>query len=179
LEERIFIGLGANLGDRLMALRRALSALNAIAGVEVISVSSLYETEPVGVRQQPDFLNAVAELRSRLEPEALLRVAQEVEHRMGRRRIRRWGPRSIDIDLLLWGDRVIASDELSIPHPEMKRRNFVLVPLAEIAPEVEFPLQRVTIAALLEQSPDPGVVRKVAPPDVLWHMERREVGVAP
>jgi 2-amino-4-hydroxy-6-hydroxymethyldihydropteridine diphosphokinase len=174
-DERVFVGLGSNLGDRLAALRQALDALNALVDVDVVRVSSVYETEPVGVRQQPDFLNAVVEIRCLREPEQLLEAAQEIEQQMGRRRRLRWGPREIDIDLLLWGSRVVDSVNLTIPHPELARRNFVLAPLAEIAPEFESPTHKVSLAELFHRSADPSRVRIVAPAGILTS----EVGVAP
>ena len=177
--ERVFVGLGSNLGDRLAALRRALDALDRLAAVDVVGVSSVYQTDPVGVRQQPDFLNAVAELRCQLEPEELLRSAQFIERKLGRQRRLRWGPREIDIDLLLWGSRVVRSATLSIPHPELAGRNFVLAPLAEIAPEFRTPLHDRTLAEMLAGSTDPGAVTKVASAEALWPMKTGEVGIAP
>jgi len=133
--ERIFLGLGSNLGDRSANLRAAVSHLRK-AGVHPTRSSSCYETEPVGPQDQGKFLNAVIEVRSSLEPRELLDLCKEIERRLGRQPTIRWGPRLIDIDILLWGDRVIDEPDLRVPHPEMPNRAFVLAPLDEIAPEV-------------------------------------------
>jgi 2-amino-4-hydroxy-6-hydroxymethyldihydropteridine diphosphokinase len=137
--ERIaYVGLGSNLGDRARQLQRALEQLARV--IEVCRVSSLYESEPVGpVREQPAFFNAVAEVRSRCEPVALLGHCLEVERRMGRRRTRAKGPRTIDLDLLLVGDLVGSWTELELPHPEIVHRAFVLHPLLELRAELVDP----------------------------------------
>jgi len=134
-----YLALGANLGDRARSLAEALQLLDATLGMTLRAVSSVYETAPVGVTDQPAFLNLVARFECRLSPEELLAVAQEIERRLGRVRGRRWGPRAIDIDLLLLGDETVDQPRLTIPHPELTRRQFVLVPLAEIAPELVLP----------------------------------------
>ena len=113
--------------------------LGATSGVKVTAVSSLYETRPVGYTEQPDFINLVAEVETSLDPHRLLRRCLEVEQEMGRVREAHWGPRLIDVDVLLYGDEVIADEELVLPHPEMLNRAFVMVPLLEIAPGLEMP----------------------------------------
>jgi 2-amino-4-hydroxy-6-hydroxymethyldihydropteridine diphosphokinase len=137
--EKIFVGLGSNLGDRLANLKAAVNALRASAGIEVVRNSSVYETEPVGVEDQPRFLNAVVELRSELSALDLLGRLKAIEAEVGRKPAERWGPREIDLDLLLYGNEAIDSGELEVPHPEMKRRAFVLVPLLEIDREITIP----------------------------------------
>ncbi|MCH8814498.1 MAG: 2-amino-4-hydroxy-6-hydroxymethyldihydropteridine diphosphokinase [Chloroflexi bacterium] len=133
----MYLGLGSNLGDRRANLQTALRLLERVGLVR--RVSSLYETVPVGP-EQPMFYNAACECETDLPPRELLRCVQEVEQEMGRPRDdERWGPRLIDIDILLYGDEVIDEDGLAIPHAEMRNRSFVLVPLAEIAPEVRHP----------------------------------------
>ncbi len=132
-----FIGLGANLGDRMRYLERALGALKA-RGLNILAVSSVYETEPVGP-PQPDFLNAVCQVETELSPEDLLGALKAIETALGRTPRQRWGPREIDLDLLLYGDEVVDQPGLSVPHPELTRRPFVLTPLAEIAPGLELP----------------------------------------
>ncbi len=145
----IFVGLGSNLGDREQAIRRALAQLGKLPGTRLRRVSSLYDTDPVGVMDQPAFLNAVAELESELEPAEILWHLMLIESRLGRRREQRWGPRTIDLDLLLHGDRIIVSDELVIPHPEMHHRGFVLLPMAELAPRLVHPTEQRTMRDLL------------------------------
>jgi 2-amino-4-hydroxy-6-hydroxymethyldihydropteridine diphosphokinase len=134
-----FLSIGANLGDRVATCLRALEALAAHPNVELVQRSSLYETEPVGGVEQPPFVNLAAELTTRLEPEALLRLLKATEVELGREPGIRWGPRIIDLDLLVYDDRVIESDALSLPHPRMHERRFVLEPLAEIAPGLRDP----------------------------------------
>jgi 2-amino-4-hydroxy-6-hydroxymethyldihydropteridine diphosphokinase len=129
------LGLGANLGDPTANLRRAVEALTQ-AGLRFEALSSLYRTKPWGVTDQPDFVNACALARTDLEPLALLDLVQETEQALGRRRTRRWGPRVIDIDLLFYGDTAWRDARLTLPHPGLMERAFVLLPMAEIAPEV-------------------------------------------
>ncbi len=134
-----WLGLGSNMGHRAGMLARALDALAAQEGLELLATSSVYETDPVGVTDQPEFLNMVARFRCTLSPEGLLHAMRVVERQLGRVRVRRWGPRTIDIDLLLLGELEIATAELTVPHPELTKRQFVLVPLAEIAPALPLP----------------------------------------
>ncbi len=130
-----YLGLGANVGDREANLREAVRLLDQTRGVEVLRRSSVYETAPVGVTDQPPFLNQVIEVRTTLTPRGLLARALEVEAALGRVRRERWGPRPIDIDLLFYGDETLDLPGLTVPHPRMGERTFVLVPLAELAPE--------------------------------------------
>lgn len=134
-----YLALGANLGNRAHTLARAVELLDATPGLTLRAVSSVYETAPVGVTDQPAFLNLVAYFECRLSARELLAIAQEIERRLGRVRGPRWGPRTIDIDLLLLGDERVDEPGLTIPHPELTRRQFVLVPLAEIAPTLMLP----------------------------------------
>ena len=135
-EVRAFIGLGGNLGDPRAAMRAALKLFDEDPATRVASVSSLYRTPPWGRTDQPDFLNAVAELRTRLSPRALLELCLSAEASLHRIREERWGPRSIDLDILIFDDLEIEEEGLRVPHPRMLERAFVLVPLAEIAPEI-------------------------------------------
>ncbi len=145
-----YIGLGSNLGDRRAFLDRALEALLGRPGVEVNRVSSVYETAPVGGPPgQGPYLNAVAELRTELDPDALLRVLLHIESTQGRVRGERDGPRTLDLDLLFFGDLVRDDAQLTLPHPRLHQRLFVLKPLAEIAPGLIHPILRRTIADLL------------------------------
>lgn len=131
---RAFIGLGSNLGDRLAQLRTAMSGLP-----DVVAASSVYETEPVGGPEQGPYLNQVVELDTDLGPRELLRRAHALEAAAGRERAQRHGPRTLDVDVLLVGDVTVADDDLVVPHPRMWERRFVLVPLAELAPDLVSP----------------------------------------
>jgi 2-amino-4-hydroxy-6-hydroxymethyldihydropteridine diphosphokinase len=145
-----YIALGSNLGDRRGALDGAIAALVGTAGVVVRKVSSFHETEPVGGPPgQGLFLNAAAVLETTLDPFELLQVLQQIEARFGRVRTVRWGERALDLDLLLFGDQVVATPELVIPHPHMAERLFVLAPLAEIAPDAIDPVTNQTIIGML------------------------------
>jgi len=138
---RAFVGLGANLGDRERTIRAALDALAAAPGVRVVAVSSLEETEPVGLLDQPRFLNGAAELETELEPRALLELLLEVEARFGRDRasVPAGGPRTLDLDLLLYDGARIEEAGLRLPHPRLHERAFALRPLAELDPSLEIP----------------------------------------
>jgi 2-amino-4-hydroxy-6-hydroxymethyldihydropteridine diphosphokinase len=144
-----YLGLGANLGDPEAQLREALERLNAADEVEVTRVSTFYRSPPLGPENQPWYVNAVARLRTRLGPEELLRLLQQVEMALGRVQGERWGPRHLDLDLLLYNGEVILTPNLVVPHPEMHRRAFVLAPLAEIAPGAWHPVLKKSAGDLL------------------------------
>jgi 2-amino-4-hydroxy-6-hydroxymethyldihydropteridine diphosphokinase len=136
---KIYIGLGSNLGEREAQIRLALDDLARLPASRLIRASSLYDSEPVGETEQPNFLNAVAELECELSARQLLWNLQLVERRLGRTRTRRWGPRTIDLDLLLYGNLILDDPDLQVPHPELTRRSFVLVPLVELDPLLVHP----------------------------------------
>ena len=137
---RAYVALGANLGDRKATLRAAVRLLAEVGGVEVVAVSTLRETDPVGVVDQPRFLNGAVAVETELEPRELLDVLLDVERRLGRVRDgRRWGPRVVDLDLLIYGDLVVDEPGLRIPHPRLHERRFVLEPLADLDPTLEIP----------------------------------------
>ena len=134
-----YIGMGSNLEQPLDQLQRALTELRDIPGSSLQASSSFYISSPMGPADQPDYVNAVAALRTELSPLDLLDQLQQIEQAHGRQRGPRWGPRTLDLDLLLYGDQFILNDRLSVPHPGIGERAFVLLPLAELAPELEIP----------------------------------------
>lgn len=137
---RAYVGLGANLGDREATLRCAVELLRAARGTEVVAVSSLRETDPVGVVDQPRFLNGAVALETELSPRELLETLLSVERDLGRVRDgNRWGPRTVDLDLLVYGDLVVDEHGLRVPHPRLHERAFALEPLAELDPSLEIP----------------------------------------
>lgn len=143
----IYIALGSNLGNKEKNLKEALQRLEQ-KGVEILRVSDFIQTEPYGVTDQPAFLNAVAEIRTDRSPLELLHILLQVERDMGRKRLRHWGERNIDLDLLLYNEEIIDLPELKVPHPDMQNRDFVLGPLAQIAPEAMHPVLQKTAEEL-------------------------------
>ncbi len=140
-----YLGLGANLGDRQETIRHALQELGALPTMEVVAVSSLYQTAPVGITEQPDFLNAALSIRTTSTPRELLTQILQLERQLGRVRTVRWGPRTIDIDILAFGSVTIDEPGLTIPHPRLGERAFALLPLAEIAPDLRLPGESETL----------------------------------
>ncbi|MCL2891474.1 2-amino-4-hydroxy-6-hydroxymethyldihydropteridine diphosphokinase [Brenneria tiliae] len=137
---RVYLALGSNLAQPLQQIHAALSALDNLPQTRLARCSSFYRSRPLGPQDQPDYLNAVAELATDLGAEQLLDHTQAIEREQGRvRKTQRWGPRTLDVDILLFGDEVIATPRLTVPHYDMKNREFMLYPLAEIAPELIFP----------------------------------------
>jgi 2-amino-4-hydroxy-6-hydroxymethyldihydropteridine diphosphokinase len=155
-----FVGIGSNLEDPTARCREAFRRLDTIPGIRVLRRSSLYRTAPVGPEDQPWFINAIAEIRTDLPPRKLFEALKEIERKMGRSDGPRWGPRVIDLDLLLYGRQVVAEEGLIIPHPEMHRRRFVLEPLCEIASYVIHPGFGISIRGLLDRLTDPVFVER-------------------
>lgn len=162
-----YLGLGSNLGDREGNLRRALELLSR--KLRLLNVSSLYETEPWGYKEQPKFINCAAAFATDLELDALLGFLKEVEQALGRKPTFRWGPRVIDIDILLFGDRVARTEYLEVPHPMLPERAFALVPLAEIAADIRHPVLGLTVQEMADRVSGKEGVRRLAPlPEVTW-----------
>ncbi|GGI04055.1 2-amino-4-hydroxy-6-hydroxymethyldihydropteridine diphosphokinase [Mammaliicoccus vitulinus] len=144
-----YLGLGSNMGDRELQLVEAIKLLNEVEGIEVTQESPIYETKPIGYTEQPDFLNMCIEISTELESSELLKVCMMVEQQLHRVRVERWGPRTIDIDILLYDQSVIQSPDLEVPHPRMTERAFVMVPLNDIASNVVEPISKKYIWELL------------------------------
>jgi 2-amino-4-hydroxy-6-hydroxymethyldihydropteridine diphosphokinase len=157
---RAYLSIGSNLGGRA---ENCIIAVARLAHKEkILKVSDIYETEPWGRTDQPEFMNVAVEIETRLDPHELLEACKRIEEMMGREPGERWGPRVIDLDVLLYEDRVIKDEDLILPHPRMHERRFVLQPLADIAPQVRHPVLKKTAAELLEDlGAEGGMVRKV------------------
>jgi 2-amino-4-hydroxy-6-hydroxymethyldihydropteridine diphosphokinase len=162
----VYLGLGSNVGDRLAHLRRAVGKLAMTAGIQVTKLSSVYETEPVGVTDQGWFLNAAVELHTTLPAEALLEHTQGIERDLGRVVTQRWGPRIIDLDILLYGNARVKTATLEIPHPEIGNRAFVMIPLLELDSDLALPDGTGISTCLARLSSTPHV-RVYAPPTAL------------
>jgi 2-amino-4-hydroxy-6-hydroxymethyldihydropteridine diphosphokinase len=149
-----YIGIGSNMGDSLKNCRYAVETLAGATGIELTAVSSFYKTEPVGMESQIFFTNAVAEIKTTLSARNLLQILQNIENDMGRKRVVKGGPRIIDLDLLFYGQNVIGDNDLTVPHPEIQKRRFVLEPLCEIASYFIHPLFGISIRGLKDRLSD-------------------------
>ena len=159
--ESVFIGLGANLKDPVAQLKSALESLQALPDTQLVSHSSLYSSKPLGPQSQPEYVNAVARINTALAPIALLDALQAIEQEQGReRKAERWGPRTLDLDIILFGGHVISSERLTIPHYHFHVREFVLYPLYQIAPELCLP-DGTPLATLISQVPDNGLTELI------------------
>ncbi len=147
---KAYIGLGSNLGNRKENIQKAVGMLEKSPGIRVVKLSPFYETEPVGDVPQGKFINAVAEVYTALFPPGLLAVCRNIENALGRVRTVKWGPRTIDLDVLLYGEDIIQTAELTVPHPLMHEREFVLRPLSDIAPDAYHPVLKKTVQEILE-----------------------------
>ena|SRR5581483_3508646 len=171
--ETVFIAFGSNVGDRVDYCDRAVTLLSLLPSSRVVAISSLYETEPVAdARSNPGsgwFLNGVLRLETDLTPKSVMEVCREIEKALGRDLDRRGGPRTLDLDLLFYGQRVIQSEDMTVPHPRLQERRFVLIPLAEVAPDWRHPVLGVTVRELLERLPHGETVRPLEPqPDTRY-----------
>lgn len=155
----IYLGLGTNLGDRLRNLQKAISSLSPV--MSVTAVSPIYQSDPWGVTDQPAFLNLCLQATTTLNPQTLLHYLKNLETELGRQKTIKWGPRLIDIDILLYNDKIVDTNNLTIPHPHMAERAFVLVPLADIAPDVRHPVYHKTITEL-KTAVDPTTLHKIS-----------------
>ena len=156
---RAFLGLGSNVGDRADYLTRALTAIGGLEKSRIENMSSIYETEPWGKKDQADFLNQVVEVETQLDPHELLRICRKIEKKCDRRHGEMWGARTMDIDLLCYGDQIVQEATLQIPHPRLMERRFALIPLDEVAPNFSIPGSGMTVREALEACPDTGSVK--------------------
>lgn len=161
----VIIGIGSNLGERTLNCKKALEGISGFSNIA--RVSSFYETEPVGMEDQPSFINCVVEVETELSPHGLLDSLKAVENNLGRERKEKWGPRTIDLDIIFYGNEIINDPDLKIPHPEAHVRRFVLEPLAEIAPEHIDPVLKLSVTELLSRLHDPKIVVKLDRPSTL------------
>lgn len=157
---KAYVGIGSNMGDKLSNLQALVSELEGSDGVKVLCVSSAYVSDAVGVTDQPDFLNGVVVVETGLTPRGLLELLQEIELKYGRKRYRHWGPRTLDADILLYGQREIDEPDLKVPHPRLTERRFVLEPLLEVAPGLALP-DGTLLKSFLESVRDKQNVRRV------------------
>ena len=158
MTETAYISLGSNLGNPQKQVLTAITALNGLTNTKVTAVSHWYRSLPMGPQDQPDYINGVAKLDTELSAVALLRALLNIENNHHRKKLRHWGPRTLDLDILLYGSQIINQHNLKVPHPGMTTRNFVLFPLADIAPELVLP-DGTSLARLLEICPPEGIVR--------------------
>ena len=156
----VYIGFGSNIGDRLAHIQNAICTLSKMERITLQRISSIYTTDPVGYEAQAQFLNGVVAIQTSLSPLSLLHTLKDIETAIGRKHRIRWGPREIDLDILIYGDLCVQTEKLVIPHPEMHLRGFVLVPLAEIAPDLVHPVFQETIQTLLNRLEDDKSVLK-------------------
>ncbi|MBP2242612.1 2-amino-4-hydroxy-6-hydroxymethyldihydropteridine diphosphokinase [Cytobacillus eiseniae] len=154
-----YIALGSNIGERYEYLQQAIEELHALLEVDVVNTSSIYETDPVGYEDQGPFLNMVILVRTELKPIELLDKCLEIEKTLGRKRDIRWGPRTIDLDILMYNQENIKTEKLFVPHPRMHERAFVLIPLLEVQPSIKLPTMETPLEAILEEIPDREGVR--------------------
>lgn len=180
--ETVFIGFGSNVGNRLGYCDRAITPLSLLPHSQLVAVSSLYETEPVNDGATPGdgwFLNGVVQLETDVTPRSLLAVCREIEQALGRDQDRRKGPRTLDLDILFYGSRVIDESDFVVPHPRLQHRRFVLVPMVELAPDWQHPVSHRTMRTLLDELRDSSIVRRLDPQPHSRHGFRPGCSVSP
>ncbi len=170
----VFCGVGSNIGDREKYIADALGKLIEHPGIVLLRQSTIFESEPMGFKAQPDFLNCVIEFYTTLDPLELLRTLQGIEKSLGRKRVVKWGPRTIDLDILLYGDMMINLASLVAPHPRLSERNFVLLPLNELASNTTVPGKNRTVCELLAECPDDSEISIYTQRRPLWSEKRVE-----
>jgi len=158
--KRVYVGIGSNLGDREVNIRQAVDQLAELPQTRLVRLSSLYDSDPVGGPEQPPFLNAVAMLETDLSPRQLLWNLNLIESRLGRVRAERWGPRTIDLDILFYGNLVVDEPDLTLPHPEIENRAFVLIPLNELDPFLPHPRTGRVVSEMLKRLKSHPAVRR-------------------
>lgn len=159
MENSAYLSIGSNIGDRLGSLRKAIQLLDKSDQIKVELVSSIYETDPIGYVDQACFLNAVIKISTSLQPEELLQACLQIELDLGRKRGIRWGPRTLDLDILLYNQENIETESLLVPHPRMQERAFVMIPLMELDPDIKLPNVNTSLDDIVEQIPDKEGVR--------------------
>ena len=162
---KVFIGIGSNLGDRISYCKKAIDEISGFA--KITQASSLYETDPIGKEDQPNFINCIVEISTDLSPQNLLKDLNSVEEKLGRVRHEKWGPRTIDLDIIFYNELVINDENLEIPHPRAHQRRFVLEPLSEIAPEFIHPKLNLSVSELLKKIDDHKSVKKLDNPSTI------------
>lgn len=159
MDNSAYLSIGSNMGDRLESLRKAIQLLDKSDQIKVELVSSIYETDPIGYIDQACFLNAVIKISTSLQPEELLQACLRIELKLGRKREIRWGPRTLDLDILLYNQENIETESLLVPHPRMQERAFVIIPLMELDPDIKLPNVNASLDDIVEQIPDKEGVR--------------------
>lgn len=167
MENISYLSIGSNMGNRLDTFKKTFQLLDGHVHIKLLSCSSLYETDPVGYTDQDCFLNAVIKVETDLKPEELLQTCMQIEQELGRKRDIRWGPRTLDLDILLYNHENVETEILSIPHPRMDERAFVIIPLMELEPEMILPKMKTSLSDLLDKIPDKEGVR-------LWKLKNGE-----
>lgn len=158
---RSFIGFGSNLDNRLDYISKALELLDDTEKCKVVKVSSMYESKPYGYTEQNNFLNCVAEISTELDLKDLLKVTKEIEQKIGRQQREKWGPREVDLDILFFNDMIYSDEKLTVPHKDVLNRDFVLVPLCEIAPGFIYPGENKKVCDLSKDQLDKNIIRKL------------------
>ena len=162
MTHKVLIGIGSNLGSPQENCKKAISLLYELESISILKQSSLYQSEPIGKKNQPWFVNAAIEIQTTLSPESLLKTLLNIEQQMGRTRSEKWGPRVIDLDILDYEGKTINSKSLTLPHPEMLNRRFVLEPLSEISGSTTHPVEKNSIQNLLNELPPTPIVKKLS-----------------